>query len=310
MEEKIHGRETTVAILDGKALPIVEIRPKQGAYDYQNKYTAGRTEYFCPAPFEDRLTQHIQAAGLGAFQAVGGRDYGRVDIMVHSSGVPFVLEVNTLPGMTETSLLPKAAAAAGLSYPALCQRMVELALRRARKGGRLRRTDFDGLCGPNVNPRTGASNASTSSTSKSSRASCAPSGCVWPRRIFACVLGAATAVFLLWRGGDWALDEFVFHNPAFAIQHIEIETDGILPRSQLRACAGVNIGDNLLALDLGRIQRDLEYLPWIQSAAVERVRPQTLRIRVTEREPIAQAVLFQPPGPDGQTARAGFLLRC
>jgi D-alanine-D-alanine ligase len=131
MEERILGRETTVAILDGKALPIVEIRPKKGAYDYHNKYTAGCTEYFCPAPFDPDLTQRIQEAALGAFRAVGGRDYGRVDVMVHSTGVPFVLEVNTLPGMTETSLLPKAAAAAGLSYPELCQAMVDLALRRS-----------------------------------------------------------------------------------------------------------------------------------------------------------------------------------
>jgi D-alanine-D-alanine ligase len=131
MEEKIVGRETTVAILDGEALPVVEIRPKQGAYDYANKYTVGATEYFCPAPFDAATTARIQQAALGAFQAVGGRDYARVDIMVRSPGEPVVLEVNTLPGMTETSLLPKAAAAAGLSYAELCQRMVQLALRRA-----------------------------------------------------------------------------------------------------------------------------------------------------------------------------------
>ncbi|MHC1766484.1 MAG: D-alanine--D-alanine ligase [Verrucomicrobiia bacterium] len=130
VEEKIAGRETTVAILDGKALPVVEVRPKQGAYDFHNKYTAGRTEYFCPAPFDASITERIQAAALDAFHAVGCRDYARVDVMVDASGVPWVLEVNTLPGMTETSLLPKAAAAAGLSYPGLCQAMIDLALRR------------------------------------------------------------------------------------------------------------------------------------------------------------------------------------
>ncbi len=128
MEEKISGRETTVGILDGKPLPLVEVRPKSGAYDYQNKYTAGATEYFCPADFDAATTQRIQAAALGAFQAIGGRDYSRVDVMVRPNGEPVVLEVNTLPGMTETSLLPKAAAAAGLGFAELCQRMVELAL--------------------------------------------------------------------------------------------------------------------------------------------------------------------------------------
>ena len=130
VEEKIAGRETTVGILDGMALPVVEVRPKAGAYDYQNKYTAGCTEYFCPADFDKATTQRIQVAALGAFHAIGGRDYARVDVMVRANGEPVVLEVNTLPGMTETSLLPKAAAAAGLSYEELCQRMIDLALPR------------------------------------------------------------------------------------------------------------------------------------------------------------------------------------
>ena len=133
VEEKIAGRETTVAILGGEPLPVLEIRPKTGSYDYKNKYTAGRTEYFCPAEFDSATTKRIQAAALGAFQAVGGRDYARVDMMVRAGGEPVVLEVNTLPGMTETSLLPKAAAAAGLNYAQLCQRMVDLALKRVSK---------------------------------------------------------------------------------------------------------------------------------------------------------------------------------
>jgi D-alanine-D-alanine ligase len=132
LEERILGRETTVGILGNEPLPIVEVRPRRGAYDYANKYTAGATEYLCPAPFDAAITRRIQAAGLGAFQAVGGRDYARVDIMALPNGDPVILEVNTLPGMTETSLLPKAAAAAGLDYPALCQRMIDLALQRSQ----------------------------------------------------------------------------------------------------------------------------------------------------------------------------------
>jgi D-alanine-D-alanine ligase len=131
VEERITGRETTVGILDGQPLPLVEVRPKSGAYDYHNKYTAGATDYFCPADFPPELTRKIQEAGLAAFRAIGGRDYARVDVMVESGGRPVVLEVNTLPGMTETSLLPKAAAAAGLGYAELCERMIEMALRRA-----------------------------------------------------------------------------------------------------------------------------------------------------------------------------------
>jgi D-alanine-D-alanine ligase len=137
VEEKIVGRETTVGILGDKALPIVEVQPKAGAYDYRNKYTPDCTEYFCPADFDVPTTRRIQAAALSAFKAIGGRDYARVDVMVRATGEPVVLEVNTLPGMTETSLLPKAAAAIGVSYAELCQRMIEMALGRKRMAGKL-----------------------------------------------------------------------------------------------------------------------------------------------------------------------------
>ncbi len=140
MEERIAGRETTVGVLGGEPLPIVEVRPQTGVYDYQTKYTAGASEYLCPAPFDAETTERIQAAGLGAFKAIGGRDYGRVDVMVRANGDPVVLEVNTLPGMTETSLLPKAAAAAGIGYAELCQRMLDLALHRSEGGPRAAKT--------------------------------------------------------------------------------------------------------------------------------------------------------------------------
>ena len=130
MEEKIVGRETTVGILGDTALPIVEVRPKSGNFDYKNKYTAGATEVFCPAHFEPSIALAIQKAALGAFRAIGGRDYSRVDVMVRPNGDPIVLEVNTLPGMTELSLLPKAAAAVGIGYPELCEKMVLMALAR------------------------------------------------------------------------------------------------------------------------------------------------------------------------------------
>jgi D-alanine-D-alanine ligase len=131
VEEKIPGREVTVGILAGEALPVVEIRPKNGAYDFQSKYTVGATEYVCPAPFDPTATRRIQAVAVGAYGAVGGRDYARVDLIVRPDGEPVILEINSLPGMTETSLLPKAAAALGIGFPQLCQRMVELAFRRA-----------------------------------------------------------------------------------------------------------------------------------------------------------------------------------
>jgi D-alanine-D-alanine ligase len=133
MEEKVSGTECTVGILGDEALPILEVQVKAGVYDYQTKYTPGTTDYFCPARFDAEVTKRVQAAALAAFRAIGGRDYSRVDVIVRPTGEPMVLEVNTLPGMTNSSSLPKVAAAAGITYPALCQRMVELALKRKAK---------------------------------------------------------------------------------------------------------------------------------------------------------------------------------
>jgi D-alanine-D-alanine ligase len=133
LEEKIDGRETTVGILEDRALPVAEIRVKNGPFDYRNKYTAGAAQHFCPADFDAATTARIQSAALGAFHAIGGRDFARVDVMVTGGGDPVVLEVNTLPGLTELSIMPEAAAAAGLNYGQLCQRMIDLALRRSAR---------------------------------------------------------------------------------------------------------------------------------------------------------------------------------
>lgn len=131
MEQRLIGTEATVGILADQALPVIEVRPRSGVLDYRNKYTAGATEFFLPGRFPPATAKRIQTAALKAFHAIGGRDYARVDVIVQPDGTPVVLEVNTLPGMTELSLLPKAAAAVGYDFPALCQRMLELARARA-----------------------------------------------------------------------------------------------------------------------------------------------------------------------------------
>ena len=109
---------------------MVEVRPKAGSYDYRNKYTAGARNIFARRILTRRRPNGFRPRRSARFTAIGGRDYARVDVMVRADGEPVVLEVNTLPGMTETSLLPKAAAAAGMNYAELCQRMVDLALER------------------------------------------------------------------------------------------------------------------------------------------------------------------------------------
>ncbi|MFT4687828.1 MAG: D-alanine-D-alanine ligase [Limisphaerales bacterium] len=130
LEPRIDGREVTVGVIDDALLPVVEICPKEGTYDFANKYTVGATEYHCPADLPEAITARIQENALQAFKALGCRDYARVDLMLTKESEVLVLEVNTLPGMTETSLLPKAAVVAGMSYQELCMKMIQLACDR------------------------------------------------------------------------------------------------------------------------------------------------------------------------------------
>lgn len=136
IEKFVSGRELTIGILGDQALPILEIIPKGGVYDFTNKYpflnpqAGGGAEHVCPAQIDPEKTAEIQRLALQAFRALDLQVYGRVDVILSDSGEPFVLEVNTIPGMTEASLLPEGAAAAGISYVDLCARII--ALSRAR----------------------------------------------------------------------------------------------------------------------------------------------------------------------------------
>lgn len=129
IEEKIEGREFSVGVLDGKALPAIEIIPRAGFYDYRNKYQSGLTEEVCPADIPAETEAALRAAALRVHRALRLGSYSRIDFILRADGAAFCLEANTLPGMTPTSLLPQEAAAAGISYDGLCQRIVELALR-------------------------------------------------------------------------------------------------------------------------------------------------------------------------------------
>jgi D-alanine-D-alanine ligase len=135
VERFIRGRELTVGVLGDQVLPVIEIRPREGFYDYTNKYTKGKTEYLCPAPLAAELTDLIQKQALAAHRAVGRAVYSRVDFLLEESGAPWCLEINTIPGMTATSLLPKAAAAVGITFPELCRRIVDLSWAERRAEG-------------------------------------------------------------------------------------------------------------------------------------------------------------------------------
>ena len=142
IEKFVSGRELTIGILGDQALPILEIIPKGGFYDFNNKYpflnpqAGGGAEHVCPAEIDPNKAKQVQKQALHAFRALGLVVYGRVDVLLPDSGNPSVLEVNTIPGMTEASLLPEAAAAAGINYVDLCARIIALSRARVERSRR------------------------------------------------------------------------------------------------------------------------------------------------------------------------------
>jgi D-alanine-D-alanine ligase len=133
LEEYIDGRELTVGILNDEALPVIEIVPKNKVYDYDAKYKDTATRYLVPAPIPEGVSEKARRLGVMAHRTLGCRSFSRVDMMMDASGGIFVLEVNTIPGMTERSLLPKAAKATGLRFNSLCVKILEDAV-KGRKG--------------------------------------------------------------------------------------------------------------------------------------------------------------------------------
>ncbi len=137
VEEFIEGKELTVGVIGNEALPVIHIEPVSGFYDINNKYPwmggTGKTNYHCPAYLPARTALRVQDVALAAMRALGVEVYGRVDIMLRADGEPFVLEINTIPGMTSSSLLPKAAKVAGIEFPQLMERIIALSLEARRK---------------------------------------------------------------------------------------------------------------------------------------------------------------------------------
>lgn len=130
IEPRVYGREVTVGLIDGAALDIVEIRPHSGVFDFESKYSKGKTDYVVPAELSDELSQRVSQTAEKAYEACGCRDWCRIDFMITRGGEPYVLEINTLPGLKETSLLPMSAASKGISFDNLLKKLIEPAMRR------------------------------------------------------------------------------------------------------------------------------------------------------------------------------------
>ncbi|MGM9619679.1 MAG: D-alanine--D-alanine ligase [Oscillospiraceae bacterium] len=133
IEQYIRGRELQVGILEGKALPVIEIIPKSGFYDYVNKYQSGAATECCPALIPEEWERELRASTETVFRTLGLAVYARADYVVTEAGEAYFLEINTLPGMTPTSLLPQEAAAVGISYGELCERIILASLKRTEK---------------------------------------------------------------------------------------------------------------------------------------------------------------------------------
>lgn len=134
LETFIPGREITVSVLDNEALPVIEIKPDEGYYDFIHKYTKGKTEYICPAELEDHVFAFAQSISLDASAACGTCDYSRVDLRITPEGQIFCLEVNTIPGFTELSLFPMAAKNNGIEFDDLCEKIIHLGIESFKLG--------------------------------------------------------------------------------------------------------------------------------------------------------------------------------
>ncbi|MBW3577250.1 MAG: D-alanine--D-alanine ligase [Actinobacteria bacterium] len=128
IERRVTGTEVAVSVVDGEPLPPVEIDPRDGVYDFAARYTAGATEFHVPARLAQDVLDRCAEAAVAAYDAVGARHVSRADLIVDADGTPWLLELDTCPGMTETSLLPLAALAAGMSFADLAERLLQLAL--------------------------------------------------------------------------------------------------------------------------------------------------------------------------------------
>jgi len=130
VEQFITGREFSVAVVDGKAYPVVEIAPLEGFYDYKNKYSAGSCVETCPADLSASLTKEMQMYAEKGYEALNLQAYARLDFLMEEDGSMCCLEANTLPGMTPTSLIPQEARVIGMNYPQLCEKLIEVSLKK------------------------------------------------------------------------------------------------------------------------------------------------------------------------------------
>ena len=267
VEKFVPARELTVGVLGDQALPILEIIPKGGFYDFTNKYpflnpgAGGGAEHVCPAQIEPEKARAIQDLALRAHRSLGLQVYSRVDVMLPETGAPTVLEINTIPGMTETSLLPEAAAAMGIGHRALARAQrrggTMSGVSKAKPRPRNRRVS---------NPRQRRQQHLLDVNVRSHKATQHRNKriLVVSSKVVLSFLVLAALIF----GVRYGAKRLFFENPDYRLTRIEFRTDGTLPRDQALQAAALREGENIFSVNLARVRDALQQLPQVDDAQV------------------------------------------
>ena len=315
VEEFFAGRELTVGILGDEALPIIEIVPREGFYDYQHKYTKGASEYFVPAEIGAEATEAVQHAALSAKRALGLEVYSRVDVLLAADGRLNVLEINTIPGMTETSLLPKAAAIVGLDFPSLCEQIASLS--RFQLLPSLPNWMANQASTPQGQPQTAqhtdarpsarrahAHRNQPAETARNDRAldlQCPPH-CRYRHG------GVFRIAGLPWTSFSSRIAEYT-------LRRISFDLDEILTREEALAATGLREGVNIFSVDLAKVEAALRAIPQIENVRIDRSLPDQIDISITARRPVAWVAAAGEKGDPSASEKSllvdasGFLLR-
>ena len=293
VEQFVRGRELTVGVLGEQVLPILEIIPKGGFYDFTNKYpflnpeAGGGAEHVCPAEIEESLARKIQDLALRAYQSIGLRVYSRVDVLLPEKAEPTVLEVNTIPGMTEASLLPEAAAAAGIRYRRALPANYRTVARAA--GGRKMRSSSSTRKRPR-NQRVSNSRQRKQQHLLDVKVRARKATQHRNRRVlvfFSRILLTVAVCAGIYFGARLGMRRFFFENPDYRLAMIDVQTDGTLQRDQILKMAGLREGENIFRVNLAQVHQILQQLPQVDEVQVVRKLPGEIDIRIVERRPIA-----------------------
>ena len=305
VEKFVEGRELTIGIVGDQVLPVIEIRPKKPGefYDFANKYNflnpqAAGADHICPAPLTAGETQRVQAAALAAHRALGLEVYSRVDVFLAADGAPCVLEINTIPGMTPG----QPAARSG-------RRRGDCISRTLSSNHRTLTRPFFPMKSKPRNERLSNSKVRKQQHLLEVTVRRDKAVSMRNRAIFAFV--CKTILFVscavgAWIGGKELLRRFLWENPDYVLTDVRVTTDGALTREQILDAAQIVEGRNIFTFNITKARSELDTLPQVERAEIQRVLPSRIDIVETERKPIAWVT--STPEENPVTSKEAFLI--